>query len=247
MIESLNLDLRQKQIFNQNIENSFEKAVLPPKEGEVRKYKDGDYKFSSGHWKKVKQSEEKKVENKSEVESKSTTHSEDKDYSQDVRETILDILNGKSKTQLITLNEIRSTASVNGVSYDIGKIISVIHKKGYNIEKVNEIHEKLKDEGYLFSGGDMETLANLIEIKKGNKDEVLKSARLAFEKDRSKTGKDVVKEEVKENNPSIATVEQVNKIETLHQMAKDLGLEGYHNMEKSRLKKMIINKIKGIE
>ena len=49
---------------NNNIINSFEKAVLPPKEGEVRKYKDGDYKFSGGHWKKVKQSEEKKVEKK---------------------------------------------------------------------------------------------------------------------------------------------------------------------------------------
>ena len=41
-----------------DLQECLEKA-LPPVEGEVRKYKDGDYKFISGKWKKLKQGEEK--------------------------------------------------------------------------------------------------------------------------------------------------------------------------------------------
>lgn len=38
----------------------FKAIILPPVEGEVRKYKDGDYKFVDGHWQKIKQQEETK-------------------------------------------------------------------------------------------------------------------------------------------------------------------------------------------
>lgn len=48
-----------------NLQECLEKA-LPPIEGEVRKYKDGDYKFTSGKWKKLKQGEEKAEEDKKE-------------------------------------------------------------------------------------------------------------------------------------------------------------------------------------
>ena len=37
------------ELWIQNL-NTLNKAVLPPREGEVRKWKDGDYKFSGGHW-----------------------------------------------------------------------------------------------------------------------------------------------------------------------------------------------------
>jgi hypothetical protein len=53
----LNLQLRKNIVAN-NINESFEKA-LSPVEGEVRKYKDGDYKFTSGKWEKLKQEENK--------------------------------------------------------------------------------------------------------------------------------------------------------------------------------------------
>lgn len=35
-----------------DLQECLEKA-LPPVEGEVRKYKDGDYKFINGKWKKL--------------------------------------------------------------------------------------------------------------------------------------------------------------------------------------------------
>jgi len=39
----------------------FSKAEIP-KEGEIREYKDGDYRFTEGHWKKIKKEEEEKKE-----------------------------------------------------------------------------------------------------------------------------------------------------------------------------------------
>jgi hypothetical protein len=45
-----------------DLQECLEKA-LPPVEGEVRKYKDGDYKFINGKWKKIKQ-EQKIGDNK---------------------------------------------------------------------------------------------------------------------------------------------------------------------------------------
>lgn len=50
----MNFDLQNRAafiIFN-NFNNYFEKADQPS-EGEVRHWKDGDYKFEEGHWKKV--------------------------------------------------------------------------------------------------------------------------------------------------------------------------------------------------
>lgn len=45
-----------------NLQDCLEKA-LPPVEGEIRKYKDGKYKFIDGHWKKLKQEDIKKIQN----------------------------------------------------------------------------------------------------------------------------------------------------------------------------------------
>jgi RPA family protein len=45
-----------------NLQDCLEKA-LPPVEGEIRKYKDGQYKMINGHWKKLKQEDIKKIQN----------------------------------------------------------------------------------------------------------------------------------------------------------------------------------------
>jgi hypothetical protein len=55
-----------QNIVKNNIVAQFEKA-LPPVEGEIRHYKDGDYKFTQGKWKKVKQQEEVKKEDKNDI------------------------------------------------------------------------------------------------------------------------------------------------------------------------------------
>jgi len=52
-----------------NLQDCLEKA-LPPVEGEIRHYKDGDYKFIQGKWKKVKQQEETKKEDKKYIKEK---------------------------------------------------------------------------------------------------------------------------------------------------------------------------------
>lgn len=177
----LNLQLRKNIIAN-NINESFEKA-LPPVEGEVRKYKDGDYKFTNGKWKKLKQEENKQEENKKvgeevskeKIESSKTENSSKTTSFQDkvknLKSTIDTLINEWSTYG--SQNRLEKTEYKNGILTFYGKELLDDDAPG-NIDTdklVEDVASSLGEEYLKKDSEDSYILKDYLDINTGDKGE----------------------------------------------------------------------------